>query len=210
MNNISHALLILCLTFFSANAQSDVQADTRGGAQREMWKKSHYFEKQGDYEKAASVIKEKADANDEYALLRYGHLMYKQGKYNESIEAYDRAMEISPKSLDAKLGILLPYIAQQRWRQVKVYTRQILVISEWDRTANEIQMMVDEKMKKWHTLNRHAAKISRVYPTNAEVFAYYGRAKAWQGDKRVAKDAYEKVLMREPENSEAIDYINDN
>lgn len=180
------------------------------GSHNDIWKKSHYFEKQGDYEKAASVIKAKVDANDEYALLRYAHLKYEQGEYNESIDAYDRAMEISPKSLDAKLGILLPYIAQQRWRQVMIYTRQILVLSDWNYAAHENLMMAEEKTKKWHTLNRHAARLSKVYPTNAEVLAYYGRAKDWQGDKRVAKAAYAKVLMREPENAEAMDYVNNN
>ncbi len=176
-------------------------------AKDSVWKQSQQFEEKGDYEKAAAVIKPWIVSNDEYALLRYAHLKYMQGEYNESIKYYKKAIELNTKSLDAKLGITLPYIAQQRWRQVKIYTRQVLVRSDWNYSAHERLMLAEKNTKKWHTLNRHAGELTTIYPSDAATLAYFAYAKAKQGDVSVASEAYKKVLMREPDNVEAGDYL---
>ena len=176
-----------------------------------MWERSHELEKLGFYERAATAIEIYMTRGDdkEYALLRYAYLKYKQGEYNDSIDYYDKAIHLNPKSLDAKLGITLPYMAQGRWRQVKVYTRQVLVISDWNYTAHERLMKAEEAMKKWHTLDRHSAELTTVYPNDAPALAYHAHANAMQGDVAVALAAYEKVLMREPEHIEANAYLDD-
>lgn len=179
-------------------------------AKDSVWKQSQQFAEKGDYEKAAAVIKSWAASNDEYALLRYAYLKYKQGEYNDSIKYYEKAIELNNKSLDAKLGITLPYIAQQRWRQVKIYTRQVLVKSDWNTIAHERLMRAEKNTKKWHTLNRHAAELTTIYPSDATTLAYFAHAKAKQGDVKVASEAYKKVLMREPDNVEAITYLEKN
>jgi len=181
-----------------------------GNAKDSVWKQSHQFEKDGDYEKAAEVIKPWTASNDEYALQRYAYLKYMQGEYNESIKYYEKAIELTKKSLDAKLGITLPYMAQQRWRQVKIYTRQVLLKSDWNYTAHERLMQAEKNTKKWHTLNRHAGELTTIYPSDAATLAYYAHAKAKQGDTSVASEAYKKVLMRDPDNTEASAYLDEN
>lgn len=175
-----------------------------------VWKQSHQLEAEGDYEKAAAVIKPWAASNDEYALLRYAYLKYMQGEYNESIEHYEKAIKLNPKSLSAKLGITLPQIAQGRWRQVKIYTRQVLLRSDWDYTAHLRLMMAEEAEKKWHTLDKHAGKVVVVYPSDVDSYVYLARANAWQGDTPVAKDAYTEVLHRSPDHLEAETYLMEN
>jgi len=179
-------------------------------AKDSVWKQSQQFEEKGDYEKAAAVIKSWAVSNDEYALLRYAYLRYKQGEYNDSIKYYKKAIELNNKSLDAKLGITLPYIAQQRWRQVTIYARQVLLKSDWNTVAHERLMLAEKNTKKWHTLNRHAAEVTTIYPSDAATLIYFAHAKAKQGDTHVANEAYKKVLMREPDNVEAISYLESN
>ena len=175
-----------------------------------MWKQSQRLEEKGDYEQAASVIEHAAKTDNEYAVLRYAYLKYKQGEYNDSIEFYRKAIKLNNKSLDAKLGITLPYIAQGRWRQVKVYTRQVLTRSDWDYTAHERLMMAEEGDKKWHSLGRHSGKLTTIYPTDATTLAYHARAKARLGNIPVARTAYKKVLMREPDHAEANEYLENN
>jgi len=68
--------LSIFLLFVSLSANAD---DT-------IWKQSHALEKQGEYERAAAAIEPAVAANDEYALLRYAYLKYKQGEYNDSVE----------------------------------------------------------------------------------------------------------------------------
>lgn len=175
-----------------------------------MWKQSQRLEEKGDYEQAASVIEHAAKTDNEYAVLRYAYLKYKQGEYNDSIEYYNKAIKLNAKSLDAKLGITLPYIAQGRWRQVKVYTRQVLTKSDWDYTAHERLMMAEDGDKKWHSLGRHSGKLTTIYPTDATTLAYHARAKARLGNTPVARAAYKKVLMREPDHAEANEYLENN
>ncbi len=179
-------------------------------AKDSVWKQSQQFEAKGDYEKAAAVIKPWTASNDEYALLRYAYLKYMQGEYNDSIKYSEKAIELNKKSLDAKLGIALPYIAQQRWRQVKIYTRQVLIKSDWNYTAHERLMQAEKNTKKWHTLNRHAGELTTIYPSDAATLTYFAHAKAKQGDVSVASEAYKKVLMREPDNVEASTYLDEN
>ena len=175
-----------------------------------MWKQSQRLEEKGDYEQAASVIEHAAKTDNEYAVLRYAYLKYKQGKYNDSIKYYNKAIKLNAKSLDAKLGITLPYIAQGRWRQVKVYTRQVLTKSDWDYTAHERLMMAEDGDKKWHSLGRHSGKLTTIYPTDATTLAYHGRAKARLGNTDIARAEYKKVLMREPDRAEANEYLENN
>ena len=175
-----------------------------------MWKQSQRLEEKGDYEQAASVIEHAAKTDNEYAVLRYAYLKYKQGEYNDSIKYYNKAIKLNAKSLDAKLGITLPYIAQGRWRQVKVYTRQVLTKSDWDYTAHERLMMAEDGDKKWHSLGRHSGKLTTIYPTDATTLAYHARAKARLGNTPVASAAYKKVLMREPDHAEANEYLENN
>ncbi len=172
-----------------------------------VWKRSHDMEAKGDYEGAAAIIKPWAASDDEYAILRYAYLKYMQGEYNESIDYYEKAIELNPKSLSAKLGITLPQIAQGRWRQVKIYTRQVLVRSDWNYTAHLRLMMAEEGTKKWHTLDKHAGKLVEIYPGDSAAYVYLARANAWQGDESVAKAAYEEVLHRSPDHLEADTYL---
>ncbi len=189
-------LLMICL--FTASV----------GASTLMWKKSYGLEKQGKYAQAAEAIEPMAKAGkDEYAVLRYAYLLYKQGRYNDSFDYYRKAMEMNRDSLDARLGITLPLLAQKRWRQVAVYTRQVLVKAEWNHTAHVRLMTAEEGMRKWHTLGRHAQEVTRVYPSDPMLWVYLARARAWMGDVKSAKAAYEKVLIREPDNEEAAEYL---
>jgi len=175
-----------------------------------VWKKSQDLEKLGEYEKAALIIKPWAASNDEYAILRYAHLKYLQGEYNESIEYYKKAIKLNPKSLSAKLGLSLPHIAQGRWRQVVIPTRQVIVKSDWNSTAHTQLMMAEEAMKKWHTLGKHAAELVKIYPDDPVVFAYLARARDKHGNTSAAVDAYEEVLHRSPDDIEAVTYLKDN
>ena len=197
-NRKNYILTLLLFISFTGNASDSV------------WKRSHDMEAKGDYEEAAAIIKPWAASDDEYAILRYAYLKYMQGEYNDSIEYYEKAIELNPKSLSAKLGITLPQIAQGRWRQVKIYTRQVLVRSDWNYTAHLRLMMAEEGTKKWHTLDKHAGKLVEIYPGDSAAYVYLARANAWQGDEPVAKAAYKEVLHRSPDHLEADTYLKEN
>ncbi len=175
-----------------------------------VWEKSYQLAAAGKYEQAASVIETVADSGNEYAVLRYAYLMYLLGENAESISYYSKAIDLNSDSLDAKLGITLPLIAQKRWRQVKSYSLQVLRMSHWNYTAHVRLMIAEEGLRKWDTLAEHATQLTKAYPSDATALVYLARARAWQDDVSAAKAAYRKVLVRLPAHIEANAYLKNN
>lgn len=175
-----------------------------------VWDKSYQLAMKGNYSEAADVLEPMVrKGNDEYALLRVAYLNYLQGNYSDAVSMYERAVRLNPESIDAKLGITLPLMAQQRWRQVKHYTLQVLRLSHWNYVAHVRLMIAEQGMKKWQELAKHARQLAVAYPSDATVLVYLARAYAWQGNVQAAKVAYEKVLVRIPGHIEAKRYIKD-
>ncbi len=197
-------LTALILFFVSAM----MTATTYAGAS--VWEKSYQLALAGKYEQAASVIETMADSGNEFAVLRYAYLLYLQGENADSISYYSKAIDLNPDSIDAKLGITLPLIAQKRWRQVKSYSLQVLRMSHWNYTAHVRLMIAEEGLRKWDSLAEHAAQLAKAYPSDATALVYLARAQAWQGDVAAAKAAYRKVLVRVPGHIEASAYLKNN
>ncbi len=174
------------------------------------WSTSYTLEANGEYEKAASVIYQFIDrgAENEFALIRYGWLNYLQGNFNDSIQAYQRALDRNNRSVDARLGIALPLMAQRRWSSAVRYLKQVIGHSPLNYTAHIRLMICEEGLRKWETLEKHAKEVSIHYPTDTLALVYLARAHAWQGDKQKAYAAYKRVLVRYPEHLEAIRYLN--
>ena len=179
-------------------------------AEPSVWNKSYQLSLKGDYEQAALLIKPMATSDNEYALLRYAYLKNLQGEYGESIDYYKKAIKANPKSIDAKLGVTLPLLAQHRWREVKMYTLQVLTASHWNYTAHVRLMLAEEGMGKWSALAQHARDLAEAYPSDATALVYLARANAWQGNVAAASVAYKQALVRTPGHVEAVTYLTQN
>lgn len=175
-----------------------------------VWSKSYALEANGKYEMAAALLVPMLDQDgeNEFATMRYAWLNYLQGNYNDAIKAYSQAMARNPLSIEARLGIALPLMAQRRWNEAARYLRQVLAKSPYDYIANLRLMACEAGLRKWEKLEKHALSLSEIYPSNASVLVYLARSYAWQGKTNMAKAAYAKVLVRSPSNLEALRYIN--
>jgi tetratricopeptide (TPR) repeat protein len=174
------------------------------------WATSYALEANGQYEQAAALMVPEMEHGNaaEFALLRYGWLNYLQGNYNDAIRAYTRAMERNHASIDAKLGIALPLMAQKRWREARRYLNQVLAQSPYNYTAHVRLLVCEEGLRQWDALQHHADNLTAYYPTDATILIYLARAYAWQGKKEKAKAAYQQVLIRNTLNVEASRFIN--
>lgn len=175
-----------------------------------QWASSYALEASGQYEQAAALMVPEMDHGkaSEFALLRYGWLNYLQGNYNDSIRAYTRALERNARSLDARLGISLPLLAQKRWKEASRYLQQVLAQSPLNYTAHVRLMICEEGQRKWETLEKHAHNMASYYPSDATILVYQARAHAWLGNKEDAAKAYKRVLIRDTDNVEASRFIN--
>ncbi len=180
----------------------------KGNEIDDMWTQTFNLEHQGEYAKAAAIIEPllNGDENREYVLLRYAWLAYQQRNYNDAVRYYKQALKINPASIDARLGLSLPLLAQADWNKAEIYLRQIVTISPWNYTAHSRLFVCEEGLRQWEQLAAHAEEFSRHYPSDTTALVYLARAKHKLGKNEAANVIYQQVLIRVPEHIEAINY----
>ena len=174
-----------------------------------LWADSYYLESQGKYDAAAKVLQSELAKRpaDEFVVLRVAWLKYLAGNYSQAASDYQHALNLNPKSLDARLGLILPMLAQKRWREAGQLAGQVLEIAPWNYYAHVRLMSAEEGQEKWGVLAQHAKEVSIRYPSDATVLVYLARAEAKQGNKAEAQAAYRKVLQRIPGHYEASGFL---
>lgn len=181
-------------------------------AQDEPWSDSYQSEAQGDYASAILAIAPiiERDPEHELAVLRTAWLKYLLGDYNAAIRDYDRALELNGQSLEARLGLTLPLLAQRRWREAAAASQEVLALAPWNYYAHIRLMVAEEGQRQWQTLARHARSVAARYPGDATVLVYLARAQARQGDLDASQAAYRQVLERVPGHIEATAFLAQN
>lgn len=193
---LAWALFFFCTTAHAANP----------------WQTNYMLENTGQYAQAVAGIDEvlRLTPTHEFALMRRAWLNYSQGHHNDALRDYNQVLALNPKALDARLGLTLPLLAQQRWREAAVEAHKVIAVSAWDYTAHVRLMVCEEGEQKWETLTRHATELATRYPGDATVQVYLARSAASQNDSRTARLAYLKVLQHLPEHMEANAYLKKN
>ncbi|THB65662.1 MAG: hypothetical protein D6B27_08090 [Gammaproteobacteria bacterium] len=194
------SLIMLLTLLFSLLAAAE-KAD--------IWSESYKYEAAGKYSEAAALIEKNLNtvSDKEFANIRFAWLSYMLGNYDDSIRYYRKALSINSSSIDARLGITLPYLAKQECAKVTRYAGQVIEASPWNYTAHVRLMMCEQSRKQWATLKDHAQRISSRYPTDATILVYLARSYANLGKTDEAKKNYKRILIRYPGHIEAINYI---
>lgn len=184
----------LCINITSAHAETN------------PWKESHRLEQVFQYDSAINVLKNISSKN-ELVNLRRGWLNYLKGSHSKSIEHYKKAIKSNSLSLDARLGIILPLLEQQRWREAASNANKVIEVAPWNYYAHIRLMQTEETLKEWEKLFKHSDAVHQRYPSDATVLVYMARASHKLGNKKQAKDFYNKVIELIPGHFEASSYI---
>jgi tetratricopeptide (TPR) repeat protein len=173
------------------------------------WEDSYALEAANKYGPAATALDPvlRQWPNHEFALMRRAWLNYQQGRMSDALRDYTQILTANPRSLEARLGMTLPLIAQQRWREAAAEARKVLAMSAWNYTAHVRLMVCEEGERKWDELSRHASELSARFPTDATALVYLARAEAAKGNVKAAVVTYLQVLERIPAHAEALAYL---
>ncbi|WP_455206658.1 tetratricopeptide repeat protein [Kaarinaea lacus] len=193
------AVLIILLALISNASMADV----------DPWTESYRLESLYQYNAAVNALDAAAnkDPNSELLFLRRGWLQYLAGNHSKSIEYYKKAMSINGQSLEARLGIILPLMAQQRWREATLEANKVLEVAPWNYYAHIRLMTCEHALQQWPTLEKHAQQVTARYPTDASVLVFLARASHHIGNKDRAINAYQRVLQLSPDHFEAGQYL---
>jgi tetratricopeptide (TPR) repeat protein len=178
---------------------------------QDPWAESYDREARGAYRAAIRALAPilAAQPDHELAMMRRGWLRYLNGQYNDAIRDYQRSIEINGLSLEARLGIMLPLLAQRRWREAAAYAQEVLRVDPWNYYAHVRLMIAEEGQRQWQQLASHAGDVARRYPSDATVRVYWARALARLGNDAEARARYEDVLERIPSHEEAATFVAD-
>jgi len=192
MNKLTQILLYVIIFLLSQNIFADV----------DPWTESYRLEGLYQYDAAIEALNG-VSSDNELGLLRKGWLNYLKGTHSKSIEFYNKAINKNEKSLDARLGIVLPLMAQQRWREAASNANKVLEVAPWNYYAHVRLMATQEALKQWSELEKHAKVVSERYPTDVDTMVFLARAYRQLGNDKAASQAYKKVLELVPSNFEA-------
>ena len=174
-------------------------------ADPDPWAESYRLENVYQYDAALNALNG-VSSDNELVLLRRAWLYYLKGSNSKSIDYYNKAINKNSKSLDARLGIILPLMAQQRWREAESNAKKVLEVAPWNFHAHIRLMVTEEALKQWSQLEKHARSVYERYPSNPDALVFMARAYRKQGNDKAAAQAYEKVLELVPDNFEAKQY----
>ncbi len=122
-------VLSILLCGLNANAQQ---------ATADLYRDSYALESAGKMKAATNKVLTvlRHEPESYFANLRAGWLYYLQGKSEESIKYYDRAVGLKPKAVEPLLGKLLPLVGVAAWGDVIKTARKVIEMDPGNFQAN--------------------------------------------------------------------------
>ena len=188
----SIVVVFACMTLsFCLLSQSDV-------AVREALKKSYDSEYQLKYQKAIEDLQVVYEPTSYELNLRIAWLSYKVGKYSESVNYYKKAIAKMPLSIEAKLGVVYPLGALEKWDQVVDNYLAIVKIDVFNATANYRLALIYYNRGDYGNSWKYLQKYVNLYPFDYDGNSLAGWIKYSVGKKEEAFVFFKKALMVNP------------
>jgi tetratricopeptide (TPR) repeat protein len=188
----SIVVVFACMTLsFCLLSQSDV-------AVREALKKSYDSEYQLKYQKAIEDLQGVYEPTSYELNLRIAWLSYKVGKYSESVNYYKKAIAKMPLSIEAKLGVVYPLGALEKWDQVVDNYLAIVKIDAFNATANYRLALIYYNRGDYGNSWKYLQKYVNLYPFDYDGNSLAGWIKYSVGKKEEAFVFFKKALMVNP------------
>ena len=185
-------VVLACMTLsFCILSQSDVTV-------REALKKSYDSEYQLKYQKAIEDLQGVYEPTSYELNLRIAWLSYKVGKYSESVNYYKKAIAKMPLSIEAKLGVVYPLGALEKWDQVVDNYLAIVKIDGFNATANYRLALIYYNRGDYGNSWKYLQKYVNLYPFDYDGNSLAGWIKYSVGKKEEAFVFFKKALMVNP------------
>ncbi|MFT3767455.1 MAG: tetratricopeptide repeat protein [Minicystis sp.] len=182
------------------------KAGADGGA-ADQFQRSYDSEAVGKVQDAVAALDSlPAPQRDGYvAQLRRGWLLYKLGKHAESIDAYAKAIAAEPRSIEARVGVLLPAMALRRWVDVENGAREVVKMDPGNYLANLRMAFAQYNLGRYPDSATTYRRLAESYPSDVEVRAGLGWALLKSGKAAEAASEFRTVLEVAPKNALALD-----
>jgi tetratricopeptide (TPR) repeat protein len=177
------------------NAQTDEMV--------QAFSESYSLEAVGNYAKAIDVINQVYDENSYEMNLRLGWLYYNLGNYFESKIRYEKAMNLMPYAIEAKLGYVLPVSAMGNWDEVVKTYEKILEIDPMQSVVNYRMGAIFYERKEYDKALKFCEKTVNLYPFDYDSVILLAWINYQKGSLREAEVLFKKSMLIKPSNASA-------
>lgn len=169
---------------------------------RDAYHKSYRYERSQSYSDAIKALSPVITAFPQgYTVnLRLGWLNYLIGSYATARTHYEAAIKTAPDSLEAKLGHTLPLMAQERYDEAEIATKQVLRIDPSNYLANLRLAFAFRMLKKLDAAEDLLNRMLVLYPTDISLLTEYALIKTARNQSVDAKRVFNDILTLDPEN----------
>ena len=172
---------------------------------QEAFSKSYKLEAQGDFKLAADEIKMFYKEESYEMNLRLGWLNYMAGNFNESIAFYKKSMELMPYADEPRFGYIFTLSALGRWDEVIEMYNVILENSPHNTKAMYYLGTIYYNRSEFDKALTNFKKIVDLYPFDYDGLLMYAWTNLKLGNKKEAKDLFQKVLLNKPNDASALE-----
>jgi len=178
---------------------------SQGDPVTEAFSKSLKSETILDYTQAVKDIQEVYLADSYEMNLRLGWLYYKSANYIESMNYYQKAIDLMPYSIEAKLGYNLPASAADLWDKVIENYDKILLQDPQNTFVNYQLGNIYYYRQDYSKANSLFEKVVNLYPFGYDGLLMFAWSNYQLGLYREAKILFNKVLMLSPGDASALE-----
>lgn len=172
-----------------------------GNQARECFYRSYRCESSQKYADAIAAL---AELPRGYLVeLRLGWLHYLKKDYASAGQHYRAAIHASPSSIEARLGLMFPLLAQQRYADVEVTARQIIALDGHHYLAN-LRLACSLRMqRKYAPACTVTRRMLLLYPTDVSLLLEKGLDLVALQQHEEARSVFNTVLTLDPANATA-------
>ena len=162
-----------------------------------------------EYEKKYSeavVALQKNYKEDNYEInLRLGWLSYNAKNYTNAEMYYDKATQLKPYSIEAKLGLAKILSASSKINKLTNVYQSILKIDVQNYTSNYWLGVIYYNQKRYELAIKYFEKIVNLYPFDFDANHMMGWTCYFLGRNNDAKMLFQKALLNQPNDASCLE-----
>lgn len=195
METLKHKFTAIALACISLTAQAQTDA------LQKAFSESYTQEYNKKYSDAITTLTKVYQENSYETNLRLGWLQYSNKNYTASRSYYEKATNLKPYSIEAKLGLVKPLAALEAWDKVLQQYEAILKIDEQNYTANYWVGVTWYNRKKYEQAARYFERIVNLYPFDYDANHMLGWTYYFLGRTNDARLVFQKALLNRPDDA---------
>jgi tetratricopeptide (TPR) repeat protein len=168
-----------------------------GVASATAWEVSYNAEATGKLDVALSSLASlpSAERNGYLASFRRGWLLYRLGRYPDSVAEYKTAVGLEPAAVEARVALLLPLMALTKWNDTAQVAQSVLKIDPENYLALQRLALAEFSTQHFGEAETHYRRILALYPSDIEMRTALGWTLLRMGKQAPAVAAFNQVLQ---------------